>query len=74
MKKAKDFDSEFDKGLDISKDLDKSTLRRVNEELKRVNIDFPAWVVERLDQEARRIGISRQSLVKMWIAQKFEVA
>ncbi len=69
--KAKDFDAAFDRGEDVTKFLDKSKARRVNTELKRVNIDFPTWVIESLDREARRLGITRQSLVKMWIAEKF---
>lgn len=70
--KAKDFDEAFDRGKDITKFLDKSKARRVNAELKRVNIDFPVWVIDSLDKEARRLGITRQSLVKMWIAEKFK--
>ncbi|MFO0415709.1 MAG: type II toxin-antitoxin system BrnA family antitoxin [Pseudomonadota bacterium] len=74
MKKvnAKDFDDAFDRGEDVTKYLDKSKARRVNAELKRVNIDFPVWVIDSLDKEARRLGITRQSLVKMWIAEKFK--
>ncbi len=70
--KAKDFDDAFDRGDDVTKYLDKSKVRRVNEELRRVNIDFPAWVISSLDREARRLGVTRQSLVKMWIAEKFD--
>jgi hypothetical protein len=70
--KAKDFDDAFDRGEDVTAYLDKSKARRVNEELRRVNIDFPAWVISSLDKEARRLGITRQSLVKMWIAEKFK--
>lgn len=70
--KAKDFDDAFDRGEDVTKFLDKSKVRRVNAELKRVNIDFPVWVINSLDKEARRLGITRQSLVKMWIAEKFK--
>jgi hypothetical protein len=70
--KAKDFDAAFDRGDDVTKFLDKSKTRRVNAELKRVNIDFPVWVISSLDKEARRLGITRQSLVKMWIAEKFK--
>jgi len=69
--KAKDFDDVFDRGEDVTKYLDKSKARRANAELKRVNIDFPVWVIDSLDKEARRLGITRQSLVKMWIAEKF---
>ena len=70
--KAKDFDQAFDKGEDVSQYLEQASARHVNHQLKRVNIDFPLWVVESLDREARRLGVSRQSLVKMWIAQRFE--
>ena len=70
--KAKDFDDTFDRGGDVTKYLDKSKARRINAELKRVNIDFPVWVIDSLDKEARRLGITRQSLVKMWIAEKFK--
>jgi hypothetical protein len=70
--KAKDFDAAFDRGEDVTKYLDKSKARRVNAQLKRVNIDFPVWVIDSLDKEARRLGITRQSLVKMWIAEKFK--
>ncbi len=70
--KAKDFDDAFERGEDVTKYLDKSKTRRVNSELKRVNIDFPIWVIQSLDKEARRLGITRQSLVKMWIAEKFK--
>jgi hypothetical protein len=70
--KAKDFDDAFDRGEDVTKYLDKAKARRVNVELKRVNIDFPVWVIDSLDKEARRLGITRQSLVKMWIAEKFD--
>jgi len=70
--KAKDFDAAFERGEDVTKFLDKSKARRVNAELKRVNIDFPVWVISSLDKEARRLGITRQSLVKMWIAEKFK--
>jgi hypothetical protein len=70
--KAKNFDAAFDRGEDVTKYLDKSKARRVNAELKRVNIDFPVWVIDSLDKEARRLGITRQSLVKMWIAERFK--
>ena len=70
--KAKDFDEAFDRGEDVTDYLNTSKVRRVNEELRRVNIDFPVWVISSLDREARRLGVTRQSLVKMWIAQKFD--
>jgi hypothetical protein len=72
--KAHDFDAKFDAGADISADVDWEKARRPNLELKRVNVDFPAWVVEGLDREARRLGVTRQALVKLWIAERLERA
>lgn len=70
--KAKDFDRKFERGEDISADLDLARARRPDEELKRVNVDFPLWVVAALDREARRLGVSRQSIIKVWIAERLE--
>lgn len=67
-----EFDKRFDDGEDISEYLDMSTARRPGLESKRVNVDFPAWVVSGLDREARRLGVTRQSLIKMWIAEKLQ--
>ena len=72
--KAKDFDLKFKSGEDLTEDLDFSKTRRVNQDLKRVNIDFPTWVVEDLDKHSKRPGITRQSLVKVWIAEKLKEA
>jgi hypothetical protein len=69
--KAKDFDKKFDQGKkDIIDDLDLSTARRANQEQKRINVDFPAWVVESLDREAARIGVTRQSIIKIWLVER----
>jgi hypothetical protein len=70
--KAKDFDKKFELGEDLTDNLDFSGSRRINQELKRVNINFPVWVVEKLDKESKRLGISRQALVNVWIAEKLE--
>ena len=67
---AEEFDRRFDDGEDIGEFVDWSTARRPGLELKRVNVDFPAWVVTGLDREARRLGVTRQSLIKMWIAER----
>ena len=64
------FDEMFDNGEDISAYVDWSKARRPNQEARRVNVDFPAWMVRDLDKEARRLGVTRQSLIKMWIAEK----
>lgn len=67
---AEEFDRMFDDGEDISAYVDWSKARRPGLELKRVNVDFPEWVVNGLDREARRLGVTRQSLIKLWIAEK----
>jgi len=69
--KAEEFDKIFDKNEeDIIEYLDMSTARRVNLEPKRINIDFPTWMVKKLDEEARHIGVSRQAIIKTWLADK----
>lgn len=68
--KASEFDAAFDAGEDITEYLDLSTMCRPNLEARRVNVDFPAWVVDGLDREAARLGVTRQSVIKMWIAEK----
>jgi hypothetical protein len=71
--KAKDFDKKFDDGKeDIVDDLDLSTARRLNQEQKRINVDFPNWVVESLDREAARIGVTRQSIIKVWLVERLK--
>ncbi|MGH8583578.1 MAG: type II toxin-antitoxin system BrnA family antitoxin [Gammaproteobacteria bacterium] len=68
--KASDFDKKFDEGEDVTHMLDLSRVRRPGLEAKRVNVDFPAWMVQSLDREARKLGVTRQSLIKMWLAAK----
>ncbi len=68
--KAKQFDEKFESGEDLTRELDFSKARRVNQEPERVNIDFSAWVVEDLDKHSKRLGSTRQALVKFWIAEK----
>jgi hypothetical protein len=68
--KAKTFDRKFDSGEKIVDQLDLSKTRRVGTDAKRVNVDFPAWMVHSLDREARRLGVTRQSLIKLWLAEK----
>lgn len=72
--KAKDFDQAFDNGEDISGQLDISRTRRPELEQKRVNVDFPVWMVHQLDREARRLGVTRQSVIKMWLAERLKEA
>lgn len=72
--KAREFDINFDEGKDISKHLDLSKSRRPGQEQKRVNVDFPLWMISLLDKEARRLCVPRQSIIKLWIAEHFEKA
>ena len=71
--KATSFDKKFEDGEDITAHLDLSQARRPEQEAKRVNIDFPVWVVQKVDKEARRLGVSRQALLKIWVAERLEV-
>ena len=70
--KAKDFEKQFDKGIDITASLDLSKATRVLQEQKRVNVDFPTWMIESLDREAGKLGVTRQSIIKVWLAERLE--
>lgn len=70
--KAEEFDAKFDRGEDISSALDLSSVRRPGYEQRRVNVDFPVWMIESLDREAKRVGVSRQSIIKVWLAERLE--
>jgi hypothetical protein len=70
--KADEFDRRFDAGEDVMDMLDLASARRINQKTQRVNVDFPPWMVESLDKEANRLGVTRQSLIKIWIAERLE--
>ncbi|WP_394751969.1 type II toxin-antitoxin system BrnA family antitoxin [Crenothrix sp.] len=71
--KAKEFDKKFDDDEnDIVDHLDLSTAKRPNQMQKKVNVDFPTWMVDSLDKEANRIGVTRQSIIKIWVAERLE--
>ena len=70
--KAKTFDKQFDEGADITAALDLSSARRVLQVQKRVNVDFPTWMIESLDREAGKLGVTRQSIIKVWLAERLE--
>lgn len=72
--KAREFDKRFDAGEDVSKYLDMTKARRPSQEQKRVNVDFPLWMVRLLDKEAKRLGVPRQSIIKVWVAERLEKA
>jgi hypothetical protein len=70
--KARDFDKKFHAGESVVDDLDVSKARRPLQESRRVNVDFPLWMVEALDREAKRLGVPRQSVIKIWLAERLE--
>ena len=72
--KARKFDKEFDSGESVIAALDLSKARRPAQKQKRVNVDFPTWMVESLDREADRLGVTRQSIIKVWLAERLEEA
>ena len=72
--KTEDFDRRFDEGGDISAALDVGQARRPGLAVRRVNVDFPEWMVQALDREARRLGVTRQSVIKVWLAERLEHA
>jgi hypothetical protein len=70
--KAKELDTKFDDGEDVSKYLDLHRAKRTNQEAKRVNVDFPSWMIHSLDKEADRLGVTRQSIIKVWISERLK--
>lgn len=69
---ASEFEKKFDNAESVIDDLDLSKARRPGEEQKRVNVDFPTWMIAALDHEAKRIGVTRQSIIKMWLAEHLQ--
>lgn len=70
--KARELDEKFDAREDITQYLDLSKARRPEQEQKRVNVDFPLWMIHSLDKEAKRLGVPRQSIIKLWLAERLE--
>ncbi len=71
---AEEFDKKFDNGEDIREYLDVAGARRPGQEVRRVNVDFPLWMIESMDREARRLGVARQSIIKVWVAERLRKA
>jgi hypothetical protein len=69
---AQEFEQRFDEGEDITPFIDMSSIRRPGVEPRRVNVDFPEWMIEKLDWQSRLIGVSRQALVKLWISERIQ--
>jgi len=72
--KAEDFDKKFDQGKSVIEHLDMAKARRPKLEQKRVNVDFPLWMIHSLDKEAKRLGVPRQSIIKVWLAERLQQA
>ena len=70
--KAKKFEQQFDEGVDITATLDLSKAKRVQQAQRRVNVDFPTWMIDSLDREASKLGVTRQSVIKVWLAERLE--
>lgn len=70
--KAHELDTKFDNNEDVLDSFDLKSAQRANQKQKRVNVDFPIWMVESLDREAKRLGVTRQSLIKLWLADKLD--
>jgi len=70
--KANEFDERFDANEDVTRYLEMSGARRPGQTVKRVNVDFPEWMIHSLDREARRLGVPRQSIIKVWVAERLE--
>lgn len=70
--KAKNFEQMFDNDVDITAFLDLTQAKRVQQTPKRVNVDFPTWMVDSLDREASKLGVTRQSVIKVWLAERLE--
>jgi hypothetical protein len=71
--KAEQIDDVFDSGADLLAHLDLPTARRLNLQQKRVNVDLPIWMIENLDREADRLGVTRQSIIKVWLAERLKI-
>ena len=72
--KAKKFEQQFDEGVDITAALHLSNAKRVQQEQRRVNVDFPTWMIDSLDREASKLGVTRQSVIKVWLAERLEAS
>jgi len=70
--KTEEFDKAFDDGSDITPFLDLNKARRIKQQHKRVNVDFPVWMIDSLDKEATRLGVSRQSVIKVWLGERLQ--
>ena len=70
--KASEFDRAFDEGENIIDFLDLNNTIRPGQQQKRVNVDFPVWMIQQLDKEAKKLGVTRQSIIKIWLAERLK--
>lgn len=70
--KATTFDRKFESDEDIIADLDLEKASRPRLQSRRVNVDFPSWMIDELDREAKRLGVTRQSIIKVWLSERLE--
>ena len=70
--KASEFDRTFDEGENIIDFLDLNNTIRPGQQQKRVNVDFPVWMIQQLDKEAKKLGVTRQSIIKIWLAERLK--
>jgi predicted DNA binding CopG/RHH family protein len=70
--KASELDNKFDLGQNITDALDLSNSKRINLKAKRINLDVPEWMITKVDKEASRLGVTRQSIIKFWLSEKLD--
>lgn len=70
--KAEELDKKFDAGEDVTAYMDLSKIERPGHASKRVNVDFPVWMIQLMDKESKRLGVTRQSIIKIWISEKLK--
>lgn len=71
---TQEFDALFDEEKDITEFLDLKSAKRSNLETRRISVDFPEWMIRLLDQQALKLGVTRQSIIKFWISEKLKSA
>ena len=68
---ARQFDEDFDKDRDVSKYVDFKSMK-AHYPVQRVNVDIPKDILQKVDQEAARVGVTRTALFKIWIAEHLD--
>jgi len=71
---TQEFDEIFEQGKDLTEYLDLTSAKRQGMETRRVSVDFPEWMINMLDREAEKLGVTRQSVIKFLISEKLKTA